>query len=87
MGQPISLLALSNSCAFANVLGDATRAFDALYKRKAHVHHFTQYMDSAGLDAARETVRTLANDYARLPDAGVAPEALAILQRLKGAPT
>ena len=42
VGQPQALLGLTNSCAMADVLGALTARFDKLYRRRAHVHHFTQ---------------------------------------------
>ena len=57
LGLPQALLALSNSCAMATTLRDACKRFDRLFKRKAHLHHFTQYMDSSQIAHAREAVR------------------------------
>ena len=38
----------------ADVLTDLTGRFDRLFKRKAHLHHFTQYMDAAHFDVAHD---------------------------------
>jgi tubulin epsilon len=83
VGQPQALLALSNSCAMADVLGEATSRFDKLYKRKAHLHHFTQYMEAQGLAEAREAVKSVTAEYERLGSAVVPPEAAKLLERLK----
>jgi len=86
IGQPQALLALSNSCAMEDILGDVTARFDRLFKRKAHLHHFTQYMEAEGLAAAREVVRGVGDEYGRLHGAAAPPEALALLDRIKGPP-
>ena len=87
VGQPQSLLALSNSCAMGSVLSDAVSRFDRLYKRKAHVHHFTEYVETDVLAHARETVRHTALEYEKVgAQAGMAPsdEARELMQRIKG---
>lgn len=87
VGQPQSLLALCNSCAMADVLHDATARFDRLYKRRAHLHHFTQYMDAAGLAEAREAVARVAADYTARQSAPAPEAALGLLERLRAEPT
>lgn len=87
VGQPQALLALSNSCAMADVLHGATGRFDKLFKRRAHVHHFTEYMEADGLVEARDAVKATADAYARMRNAPVPDEALELLQRLKGTAT
>ena len=84
---PQALLALSNSCAMADVLHGATGRFDKLFKRRAHVHHFTEYMEADGLVEARDAVKATADAYARMRNAPVPDEALELLQRLKGTAT
>jgi tubulin epsilon len=88
VGQPQALLALSNSCAMAGVLGNVTGRFDLLYKRRAHLHHFTQYMEADGMASAREIVRTVAADYSSHHRAAsaVPEEAEALLARLRRPP-
>ena len=83
VGQPQALLALSNSCAMADVLGEVGSRFDQLYRRRSYVHHFTRYMDSDSLSVARETVRTVADEYERMRSAPVPPEASALLEQMK----
>ena len=88
VGQPQALLALSNSCAMAGVLANVTGRFDLLYKRRAHLHHFTQYMEADGMASAREIVRTVAADYSSHHRAAsaVPEEAEALLARLRRPP-
>lgn len=40
--------------------------FSRLYNRKAHVHHYTEYMEKVEFDEAFETVNTLMKDYISL---------------------
>ena len=86
VGQPQALLGLSNSCAMAGVLGNVTGRFDRLYKRKAHLHHFTQFMEPDNMTDSRERVRFVASEYERHQGAVVPSEAEALLVRLKGPP-
>ena len=87
VGQPQALLALTNSCAMGEVLHDAVARFDRLYKRKAHLHHFTQYVEPGMLASAREVVRGTADEYKRLGDEGApSDEARELMQRLRGPP-
>ena len=87
LGQPLSMLALTNSCCMAEVFGTLTGRFDRLYKRKAHVHHYTQFMEAEALAQARESLATVQAEYARLGAAVPSAEALDLLERLRGAPT
>ena len=82
------MLALSNTCAMADVLHDAVSRFDRLYKRKAHLHHFTQYIEAGSLASAREAVRRAADEYSAMRQPPPpSDEARALLERLRGAPT
>ena len=70
------------------VLRELCARFGKLYKRRAHLHHFTQYMEADGLAAARETVKATADEYAALHlQPTPSEEAIALMQRLRGAPT
>eukprot|EP00967_Tisochrysis_lutea_P133950 scaffold235890_cov33-Tisochrysis_lutea.AAC.3 len=42
VGQPHALLALSNNCAVAKIVEQMIARFDMLYRKRAHVHHFTR---------------------------------------------
>lgn len=65
-GLPFSVLGLANSCAAHQLLGQNLRDFSRLYQRKAHVHHYTEYMEKEAFDEAFETVNTLMKDYINL---------------------
>ncbi len=42
---PYSLLTLSNNTSVVQTLNGAYERFMSLYKVRAHIHHYTQYMD------------------------------------------
>ena len=56
--QPYSLLTLANSTCFRNTLTDIQLRFNKLYKRKAHLHHYTQ-VDGMEMDRFRESSESL----------------------------
>ena len=88
VGQPQALLALTNSCQMADVLGEAVGRFDRLFKRKAHLHHFTQYMEAGGIADAREAVRVTADAYQQMRNPPPpSEEAMKLLEKLRGVPT
>lgn len=62
-GLPFSLLALSNSCCFADTLGAMRARFGRLYKRRLFLHHYEEYMDAACFDEAHEAVAALEDAY------------------------
>eukprot|EP00916_Digyalum_oweni_P024673 GHVL01040810.1.p1 GENE.GHVL01040810.1~~GHVL01040810.1.p1 ORF type:complete len:275 (-),score=26.65 GHVL01040810.1:112-936(-) len=63
MGQPYSLLTLNNSCAFANFFKRIHDRFMRLYTRKAHVHHYTEYMERSEFDRCVSITSNLISDY------------------------
>merc|ERR1719183_988718 len=65
-GLPYSVLSLANSCAANHMFGQTLRVFSRLYSKKAHLHHYTQYVDRQLFDEAFETVNTLMKDYIHL---------------------
>lgn len=62
--QPYALLALFNSTSFGCVLDEQRARFDRLFSRKAHLHHYTQYIDQAHIEGARANVVDLIAEYA-----------------------
>ena len=85
-GLPHSLLALSNNCCMAGVLRELCARFNKLYKRRAHVHHFTQYMEASAFDEARAALAQLAAEYEGMQLAEAPPEAQSLLSRLAPPP-
>ncbi|KAG4098698.1 putative tubulin/FtsZ family protein [Neocallimastix lanati (nom. inval.)] len=69
LGQPYSLLTLSNNCSMKDTFKEMKRSFIKLYKRKANLHHYTQYIDQDYFQNALNTVNDLMNDYSSLENA------------------
>lgn len=67
--QPHALLALVNSTAFGAVLDEQRRRFDRLYTRRAHVHHYTQFIELEQMEHARANVVDLIGEYAAVQSA------------------
>jgi len=65
-GLPYSVLCLANSCATHQMLSQRLKDFSRLYNRKAHIHHYTEYMEKACFDVAFETANSLMKDYIQL---------------------
>ena len=66
--QPYSLLTLANSTCFKDTLSDIQLRFNKLYKRKAHLHHYTR-VDGMEMDMFRESsesLRSLITEYETL---------------------
>ena len=56
--------------------------FDRLYRRKAHVHHFSQYVSTEYLVEAREELLRLRDQYNELQASTPPPEAQGLLDKL-----
>lgn len=66
---PPSLLCLSNNSCMAATFERFGARFQRLYKRKAMVHHYAQYMDTHCFDEAYEDLLQLVDDYRGLDGA------------------
>jgi tubulin epsilon len=64
VGFPYSLLCLANSSAIKSPLKELRRQFLKLYKRRAHTHHYTDYMQISQFDDALEALEGVIADYA-----------------------
>ena len=82
VGQSHLLLSLSNNCCMADMFNTLVARFDKLYRRRAHTHHFTQYMDSFQFDEAREALCSIAGEYASLQHVQPPASAQRALDRL-----
>lgn len=82
VGLPHSVLALSNNCCMARVIETHLERFDRLYRRKAHLHHFTQYVDAGVLAQAKETMLEVRDGYQRLQEAQPSTDVQQLLDRL-----
>lgn len=62
--QSYSMLALSNNTSIAGSLQASYNRFARLYRVRAHVHHYTQYMEPALFDDALQSLAELIDGYA-----------------------
>mmetsp|Transcript_19038 Transcript_19038/g.19034 ORF Transcript_19038/g.19034 Transcript_19038/m.19034 type:complete len:82 (+) Transcript_19038:2-247(+) len=61
--MPYSLLCLSNNSAIKNQFGALKQKFLKLYKRKANVHHYTNFMEASHFDEALRSLDDLIGRY------------------------
>eukprot|EP00455_Lapot_gusevi_P042613 TRINITY_DN5074_c0_g1_i1.p1 TRINITY_DN5074_c0_g1~~TRINITY_DN5074_c0_g1_i1.p1 ORF type:complete len:449 (+),score=105.99 TRINITY_DN5074_c0_g1_i1:32-1348(+) len=66
VGHSYNMLSLSNNCCIKDVFAEIGQRFSKLYKRKAHVHHYTQYMELDRFDLASAALFDLIDDYDNL---------------------
>ncbi|KDO27136.1 hypothetical protein SPRG_07844 [Saprolegnia parasitica CBS 223.65] len=78
-GSP-SVLSLSNHGCIVETFERMQARFLKLYKRKAHVHHYLEYMDQAMFDEALESNKWLIAEYTKL---NTAPDMPPVLPRRK----
>jgi tubulin epsilon len=61
------LLSLSNNTCISNCFENLRDRFNTLYRRKAHVHHFLEYMkDKSDFDSAINNVENLIFEYGNI---------------------
>ena len=58
-----SLLGLSNSTGIRKLFTTMNTRFCTLYKRKAHIHHYTEFMEQSCFDVAAENLQNLIHQY------------------------
>ena len=63
IGESMSVLGIYNSTSFGTVLNRERTRFLTLYKRKAMLHHYTEFMDSETIAIADRHVEKLISDY------------------------
>lgn len=68
VGNPYSLLALANNTCIRHTFQDLKDRFMKLYKRKAHVHHYTHVdgLEVAQFDSSLESLNSLIGEYTTL---------------------
>ena len=69
VGAPHSVLCLANNTAIAVTFEALRQRFAKLYSRKAHIHHYTEYMDVGLFDEALEALVSLVGEYTKLDGA------------------
>jgi tubulin epsilon len=67
-GQAYSLLGLANNTCIKDTFSVIRERFHKLYRRKAHLHHYTQVegMDLTLFSEAEESILALINDYGNM---------------------
>jgi tubulin epsilon len=61
-----SALCLANNCAIAGTFRGIQEDFYRIYRRKAHVHHYTEYMEESMFEQANDAVCDLIESYDQL---------------------
>jgi len=72
-GQKHAILGLSNNTCFKETLGAIHGRFNKLYRRKAHLHHYTEFIEESDVTDASEGISSLIEEYSALEGA-VPPE-------------
>ena len=66
----------------AGVLRELTARFNKLYRRRAPMHPFTQYMEASRFDEAHDVLSQVASEYEQIQSAAVPAEQQGLLERL-----
>lgn len=66
LGQKYSILSLSNSSGIWRIMDRLQTRFVKLYKRKAHLHHYLNYMEQEEFESAIRDVRSVIDGYQKL---------------------
>ena len=61
--KPYSLLNLSNNTAVTEMLARARRRFKLLFKRRANLHHYLEWMETSQFDSAYDNISSVYHDY------------------------
>lgn len=62
-GESFSTLGVYNSTAFGNVIAREQKKFTMLFKRKAMLHHYTEFLEEADVFSAQEATEKLLGSY------------------------
>lgn len=62
-GLPFSLLTLANHTCIKTTFVELKERFTTLYRRKAHVHHYTDHIELNDFEQARENLLQLIEEY------------------------
>jgi tubulin epsilon len=63
IGQPYNVLCLSNNTCIQSIFDNLLERFNKLYKRKAHVHHYTEYIEQSLFDESARSTLDLIKTY------------------------
>ncbi|XP_041471461.1 tubulin epsilon chain-like [Lytechinus variegatus] len=75
VGHPYSLLTMANNTCLKTNFSDLRDRFNRLYKRKAHIHHYTSVegMDTGEFKESLESLSSLIEEYQKLETAKAQP--------------
>lgn len=65
-GLPYSLLTLANNTCIKETFIELKERFTTLYRRKAHVHHYTEHIELTDFEQARENLSQLIEEYKKI---------------------
>ena len=67
------MLGLANNTCIKDTFGHIKDRFQRLYKRKAHLHHYTQVdgMDISLFEEAENSIKDLISDYKNMEKEGI----------------
>jgi tubulin epsilon len=65
-GLPYSLLTLANNTCIKETFIELKERFNSLYRRKAHVHHYTDHIELNDFEQARENLNQLIEEYKQI---------------------
>ena len=63
---PYSLLTIANHTCIKGTFIELKERFSILYRRKAHVHHYTDHIELNDFEQARENLNQLIEDYKQI---------------------
>ena len=66
INQPYSLLCLANNTCLSENFSEMVERFNKLYKRKAHVHHYKEFLDEAHFQETLDATVGLIRRYEEL---------------------
>eukprot|EP01029_Cantina_marsupialis_P022306 TRINITY_DN543912_c0_g1_i1.p1 TRINITY_DN543912_c0_g1~~TRINITY_DN543912_c0_g1_i1.p1 ORF type:complete len:483 (+),score=95.02 TRINITY_DN543912_c0_g1_i1:179-1627(+) len=82
LSQDKSLLCLSNNCGIRHTFSALRSRFVKLFRRKAHLHHYTEYMEEASMQQALENVDDLIRAYSHLDSSSTTPAEIGSARRI-----
>ena len=69
--ESMSVMAVYNSTAFSQVLGRERNRFNLLFKRKAMLHHYAEFVDVGEVEMAERVVSATLGEYKEIEQSGV----------------
>ena len=66
LGQGYSVMALSNNTAIVTILDRLSNRFNKIFKRKAHLHHYMEFMDEQDFISSIQHINSICASYCNL---------------------